>query len=301
MNPISEYLYRKEILKEDLDLSELKSQISDTKQVKIILDRQYDDGTWGDFHSMNTSNTNKYTTEKAIRRLINLGFGKEDEVLYKTIDHMKAFMSGQVALRDCVEKKHDWDLLTQLFVATWLEKLAVEDSGKDKMIEKWTEIVSEAFDNKGYSFDRYVKIYDHVMCGTPGKSKWFTENFYVVSLLAGKLSKEVSRNFANHLLNNEKGIYYIHPGPLEGFPTNLKTKQMVRHIHAMSLVKGIDPNNPVFDLYKQHLETFRDNDGFWDFSGKGKDGMNLPYAENWRKQLDRKLDSTLYVLRFLNT
>ncbi len=123
LDVIPKYIYNRDILGYDVnlpDMQHLKKKILEHPYVTSVLEQQKANGSWGGFHSMSTSNYKTYTTEMALRRLWNLGLDKDDAPIKKAINHMESFLDGDIELEDYVEKKHDWALLTRLFVATWV-------------------------------------------------------------------------------------------------------------------------------------------------------------------------------------
>lgn len=162
MDDIPKYIYNRDILKKSIiseEMIELKKRILSSVHVKKILLEQWDDGSWGRFHSMNTSSKDPYTTEKALRRLLHLGLDKTDEPIIKAVQYMESYLKGEFELRDYVEKKHDWTLLTHLFVATWLLRIDSKNILALQIADKWAQVIEHAFEDGCFNQAAYYKVY----------------------------------------------------------------------------------------------------------------------------------------------
>jgi len=119
LDVIPKYLLMRDVLKVDKyseEMTKIKNKILETKWVQDIAKLQWEDGSWGRFHSMNSSSKSSITTEAALRRLLILGLDKDDKIIQRALTYMKKYLNRELDLRDYKEKKHDWDLLTRLFV-----------------------------------------------------------------------------------------------------------------------------------------------------------------------------------------
>ena len=302
MDEVPKYLYNRDVLGINVisvEMVELKKKILCSNHVTKILSEQWDDGSWGRFHSMNTSSKDPYTTEKAIRRLLNLGLDKNDEPIVKAVRYMESYLKGEIELRDYREKKHDWTLLTHLFVATWLLRIDSNNSLALEIADKWAQVVEHAFRSGSFNLEAYYKAYDDILKPEKDKSYWFIENFYVVSILKGRLSPEVEKNFVHYLLNQSKGIYYIYSDYLKNPPENFESREANRYLEAIELIAdyGVDET---LDFIQPWLDKNKTTDELWDMSKVVKDNMVFPLSTSWRKEINRKLDITIRISKLIN-
>lgn len=99
----------KEILREtptDADIEAIHS----SKWYKQLADEQWDDGSWGRFHSQDSKATKKQkfvTTENALGRARQLSLTKGDPVIEKCIKKMERYVSGEETWMDNIEMHKD--------------------------------------------------------------------------------------------------------------------------------------------------------------------------------------------------
>lgn len=92
IEPIPKYRLMRDVLKlktDNIELIDAKSEVLQTKWVKEIVNLQWDDGSWGQFHSMSQLSSSVMTTEYALRRLLILGLDKNDEPIKKFLNTWK--------------------------------------------------------------------------------------------------------------------------------------------------------------------------------------------------------------------
>lgn len=213
--------------------------------------------------------------------------------------YMESYLRGEIELRDRVEKKHDWTLLTRLFVSTWLLKFDRENKLARAEAEKWAAVVTAGFKGHAFDYDAYLKAYKRLLQPETGKSIWGIQNFYVVSLLSNELTRPVQEKFLNYIMSDEEGIYYIYDGCLQTCPSAQNAKQTLRFINAHELLS-------VYEEYPKHagymqtwLNEMKTETAVWDLGAKAKDGVQLPLSESWRKKRNREIDCTVIVLCLL--
>ncbi|GAB6109500.1 hypothetical protein [Fusibacter bizertensis] len=301
MDDIVQYLYMRDILYEQIEpmnLSAKKDDILTNDAILAITSEEWNDGSWGQFHSMSSSS--RITTESAIRRLLNLGLDKNDMPIQKALKYMELFLLGEIELRDRKEKKHDWELLTRLFVSTWIRMIDSTNNIANLEAEKWAKVVSAGFVDEVFNKSKYTEAYKEILNPEKGKIIWGFQNFYLISLLQKLLSSTVESKFLDYILEYESGIYYIYDKKLLTPPKKFSTKQSLKFITAHSLLSKYDGYSSKSSLVKEWLFESRGEDGLWDFTSSTKDGVYLPLSNNWRKSINRKYDSTYIVMKLLN-
>lgn len=107
IDPIPKYRLMRDVLKlesDNIELIKAKREVLQTKWVREIVNLQWDDGSWGQFHSMSQFSSSVMTTEHALRRLLILGLDKNDEHIKKAFTYMEKYLLREVDLRDYKEK-----------------------------------------------------------------------------------------------------------------------------------------------------------------------------------------------------
>jgi len=307
-DPVPEYLILRDLIRLESSGPELKAageKISRSRWVEPIEKLQWEDGSWGRFHSMSSELSSSLTTEQALRRLFNLGFDRSRDSIGQALRYMKKFLKGEVRLRDRREKKHDWDLLTKLFVSAWILIFEPDNREAGDFADSWAGIISHAFSGKGrdgnpgYDDKLYNEAYREILKPETGKYIWGFRNFYVVSILKGRLPEKTESKFLDSILTSEKGIYYIYGRPLCSFPENFRSKESLGFINAYELLSGYRLFPRKTGNFRNWLEKNSEDNGFWDMGKAVKDNYVFPLSESWRREINRKIDCTVKIRRIL--
>jgi hypothetical protein len=302
LDPTPKYLLLRDIVQLDRDdkvLLELKESVMKTKWVNNITKFQWADGSWGDFHSLSGVRGTKLTTEQALRRLLILGLEKHDLPIKKAQNYMERYLLGELDLRDRTEKKHDWDLLTRLFVATWILRVDSSNPVAMEIAEDWAAVITHAFSGGEYDPEAYTEAYYEIHKAPAEKFMWGFQNFYLVALLPGTLSPEIESAFLDYILNSESSIYYIYDRCLKEFPDNFCSKRASRFIHAYELLNRYDCSGEKLQEFRNWLNENISDDGFWDMTQNAKDNIHFPLSNSWRKAVNRKIDCTIRIQKLL--
>ncbi|WP_026477711.1 hypothetical protein [Alkaliphilus transvaalensis] len=296
LDPIPKYRLMRDVLKLKSDNKELinaKYDVLQTKWVKEITKLQWDDGSWGQFHSLSQSSSSVMTTEQALRRLLILGLDKEDEPIKKALAYMEKYLLREVDLRDYKEKKHDWDLLTRLFVAAWLLIIDPSNVLALEIANDWAKIITYGFSEEAYNHEYYKEAYFDVHKSSNEKHMWGFQNFYIVALLSRILPRDIENKFLDFILNSEQGIYYIYDSSLNVPPDNYCSKQASRFIGAFELLSNYHLLSGKCNHLIKWINENSSRDGFRDMGQSVKDHIYFPLSNSWRKTINRKLDCTV--------
>lgn len=304
IDDIPNYILKRDVLRIDTssqEMIEVKNKILQHDHVKKVTNIQWDDGSWGRFHSMSTTGSiNLYTTEKAMRRLQNLGLDKNDTPIKKVISYMETYMKNEIQLRDYIEKKHDWYLLTRLFVSTWILRFDNENALALEEARKWAKVITHAFSQGIFNETLYKDAYIEYLNPEPNKFVWQIENFYIVSILRGLLDNDTESRFINHLINSNKGIYYIYSNNLMIPPKEFQSRESNRFLMAWQLILDFKQGRKHSSILKNWINNSRGEDGFWDNGSIAKDNLLYPLSDSWRKKINRKIDCTIRILKMVN-
>ncbi len=92
-------------------------------------------------------------------------------------------------------------------------------------------------------------------------------------------------------------MYYdiIENYELDCIPKNIYYRNILKNNQfSISIKQDILSSKLVKKITNQQFE-----DGSWDLGSKAKDNVYLPFSDSWRKEINRKIDSTLLILNYL--
>lgn len=303
LDTIPRYLFMRDILKVDRDTPDmqiLKAKVLKSDHVRKITDEQLEDGSWGRFHTLSTITKDPVTTEQALKRLFYLGLDRDDETIKKAISYMEGHLEDKYDFRDYNEKKHDWRLFSHMMAATWILIFDKDNELALDVAKKRAKVLEHTFKDGHYDSDAYVEAYNDILNPEKGKFVWPIENFYQVSMPKGLLSKDTERAFVEYITSSDNGIYYIYNKPLKILPTEFLSKETLRFINAYSLIGDYDTTNNNIQRFIDWMYSNIGDDNMWDIGTKSKDKYVLPLSNSWRKAINRKIDSTITILKVLD-
>lgn len=302
LDPIPKYLLIRDVAKLDSkskDLIRAKEAVLQSKWVKDIVKLQWEDGSWGEFHSLSQSAKSLITTEQALRRLLVLGLDKNDEVIQKALVYMEKYLRGELNLRDRKEKKHDWNVVTKLFVATWILIFDPSNSLAKGIAEDWAKVITHGFSGGEYNHNAYKEAYYEVHKASKEKHMLGFQSFYLVSILRGMLSSQIESKFLDYIINSQKGIYYIYEKSLIIPPSEFHSKITSRYVDTHELLSSYTCAKTKLQYFKTWVNNNVSEDGFWDIGNLVKDKIYFPLSDSWRKPINRKIDCTIKIQRIL--
>lgn len=261
------------------------------KWAKQIIEWQNADGSWGDYHSLAVAGNSRITTEQAIRRLELLGYTIEDECIQKADQYMSDCLVGKNTIPDRVEKVHDWNVFLSLILSTGIRRFTKDNPVANKVAEQWAEIITVAFTDGSYNYDKYVEAYKNILKPNGGRIIGI-ENYYPVSLLCDCLDEKTENAFIEHILNFDKGIYYIYDSKLTVPPQEFQSKKASRYLGAIELLVKYKHTRHKLNFVSDWLNANRNENGKWDMGKSVNDKLYFPLSDNWRKSETREADCT---------
>ena len=303
MDPVPRYIYEKDILKipsDDVSVKRVKTQLLASVPVTKITGLQFDDGSWDTFHTLSSGSKTGITTENAIRRLIILGLGKGDAPVEKAFAYLERYLKKETDYRDGKEKLTDWNEINELFTAAWMLEIDDESLIAGKIADRWAELISQCFSSGSFYFPNYAKAFERIFDVKPGKRVWDIESFHLAAVMKGRLTADTEERFIDYMLTNDKGMYYVSGrDALAKLPQNFQSRETSRFLYAHTVLSRYQSYKKKCAYVVDWLLENRVEDGMWDFGARANDGVFLPYSESWRNPLNRKIDSTLAVLKCL--
>jgi hypothetical protein len=276
-----------------------------SKWAREILDLQQKDGSWGYFHTASSASKPPLTTESALRRLKILGYTIDDAPIHKAVEYMLACMKGQKAIPDRREKTHNWNIFTEMMLATWIREFTLSEEAANQVAMKWTGILSEAFISGKYSHDAYRMAYSKRFAEKPRGDRFMDfVSFYPVSLLSSSLEPKTERAFLDYVLNHPKGIYYVYDGPIgvkgaKSLPAVFASKEASQYLGAIELLTRYRGSKDKLQFVVPWLKNNRNKNGKWDLGPSANDKVYFPLSDDWRKTETREDDCTFRVQRLL--
>lgn len=258
---------------------------------------QKEDGSFGPFHSM--SKTSSITTEKILRRLYFLKVDKSNEVLNKTLKYVKKCLYREIEIPDRREKVTHWDVFLDLMFSSWLITFGYEDSKVNENINRWVHVISSSIENNEFNFDKYKENFEAEF----GKLKSGMRaidptNYYMVTLLNGRLNQNDSIAYFNYIL--KRGIYYIFGENLQNIPETFSNSKTIYYLYAIKLASVYNKNSRFLLKVKDWINNNKNSDGYWYFDNLKPDGVIFPFSINWKKKQNKLDDVKEYLLDILD-
>lgn len=297
------YILKKEILGEnptDADFDEIHS----SKWYLQLSNEQWDDGSWGRFHSMDSRIKDKQifvSTEAALRRANELGLTKDDPIIEKCIILMERYVRGEETWRDYIEKHKD-NGKGHLFCRPFLTAANINlFDPYNPVIKPLRDVVAETLKTAFATgcFDESFWEQNVRECHVPSIAA--PGNAYSSMLLqkADCMEDTLQRHYLNYIWNRKEGIYYIsNSAPAEKLC--LEDKGFTTWLSALELLRG-------FSLFSEFMKDDVFPHLICEINRIMTDGVKLPaahpitghYAESWRDKTARKNDMILRILRIL--
>ncbi len=270
------------------------------KWAKEIISMQDEDGKWGSFHSMAQPTNKPLTTEQALRRLEQLGYTIEDECIQKAVSYMNECLTGKKELPDYREKGIDWDVFTDLILASWIRKFTPDNPAANRVAGQWAEAVAVGFAGGTFNREVYITAYTNIF-DVKRESRYFDfETFYFVSLLFDCFDEYTEQLFVDYILNSDGGIYYIYSKKIVDLPDVFESKSASYYLNAIELLSKYKSAKQKFRFVVDWLNDNRNENGKWDMGKSVNDKVYFPLSDDWRKKEVRELDCTVRINALLN-
>ena len=274
----------------------------DSKWSKEIISLQKPNGMWGHFHSLSEPNKKSpITTEQALRRLSILGYDIEDGCIAKAVAYMSDCLSDKTLIPERPEKLHNWDIFTDLMLATWIRRFTKDNDSANKIAGKWASLITSAFDKGTYNHVVYESSYFDIFGMKPkgGRLVDFV-TFYQVSLISDCLDENIEATLFDYIMNHESGIYYICNGPLTALPDSFMSKQACAYIAAMELIVSYRRNRHKLHFVADWLNLNKSANGMWDMGAVAKNYIHFPLSDDWRNRRIRESDCSYRIQKLVD-
>lgn len=303
-DPVPKYIMHKEIYQVPAESSGYKNtyhQMLQSKWYRELADEQWEDGSWGRFHSQDSKAAKKQkfvTTEAALRRARELSLSKGDPIIAKCINKMERYVREEETWTDKIEMHKDGGK-SHLYCRPFLTaaNISVFDPENPEVKSKREVFVNtlKISLSKGY-FDEEAWIQENKNFRGPGLDGW---NAYPLMILqaADCMSDDLQRQYLDYIWHRKGGIYY-----LSNFPPTEKKKVEDKNFNTwLSLLKALSG----FSLFPEFM-----HDDILSHLLKEAERMicddviltpagNVRYAESWRDKSKLKTDVLLRIARIV--
>lgn len=319
--PVVKYRLLRDVLcvdSENDELKQVKTQIANNKWVQQLQEEQWDDGSWGRFHTQDTQLKQKITTtEVGISRSIHLGLDLEHAIVRKARDYCVQILTNQVKIRDQVERSWGiawWNTGIQKIVAASLAQIQPDHPVLDPIRQFWLNILIKSFPNGVY--DRNSEIKAHLKARHIDQARL---SKYALTSIKKNRALQMFDKYSVYLLGTdvslippiceksyfkelwERGIGYLEVPPKTSPTIHVDNKSKFgTWLTSLELLSFF----PTWNTYvKNHMEWIwnqRNKEGFWDFGAVSPINRTaLPLSSSWRKKNARIFDWTTRILIIL--
>jgi len=209
-DPFPQYILRKEILRETPSDAEYEA-IKTSKWYKQLAEEQWENGSWGRFHTQDTKALRKQkfvTTECAIRRARDLSLTKGDTIVQKSIGLMERYLCGKEAWLDRTEGKDPsgFAIAFKTLIAANLSLFDPQNPLLHRKKEICANNLAKAFAGDSLNEDIWEsenrKSNDILLSISMVYPIWLLQN-------NAFLGENLQRKYLSWLWNRKGGIFYI--------------------------------------------------------------------------------------------
>ncbi len=288
-DPFPRYILKKEILRETPTAAD-REEIYASKWYLQLAEEQWDNGSWGRFHTQNTKATVKQkfvTTEHALNRARDLSLNKEDAVVQKAIGLMERYLRGEERWMDNIEYHGQpktpenacgWDVGFKILIAA---RLSIFDS-INPLLRTYREICVQKL-STAFTGD----IPEEDFC-----SIWLLQN-------NDFLREDLQRKYLSWIWNRKGGIQYVTNIP----PWDKRSLEDKGFIQWFTGLENVSDFSLFPEMMNKGISTHLLNE----INRLMTDDIKLPaappivghYCESWAGGTARKNDMFLRILRML--
>ncbi|MDF2587627.1 MAG: hypothetical protein K0S41_1468 [Anaerocolumna sp.] len=297
-DPVPRYILKKEIMGDSSFESEY-GRLKESKWYKQLFSEQWENGSWGRFHTQDSKSPIKQkftTTENALKRVLELGLGKNNDEMFKCIQLMERYILGQEDWLDKDEKHAAFKIAFRTIIAANLALFDPNHTVIQTKKEKCVDILSKSFING--SLDEGIWEKEYRAC-----NEVFLNPFtsYITWLLQNNdyLDKSKEREYLEYIWNRKDGIYYCTGNPPSDIQS-LESNNFINWISGLECLSG-------FLLFPEFMSRGTTDHLLNEIQRLMYQDIDLPnahpifghYSESWSKKQTRKNDLILRILRIL--
>jgi len=286
---------------------EAEMALQGSKWIALLHNSQQPDGTWGRFHTQDTTVKQPFlTTEAAIRAALDIGLDQHSPVLQKVQQAIVGYVEGSTCWPDPPEK-HDNPLAWFIWVRHYSAAVMAQIDPRHPLLEEywhiWAEAVQTAFLTGSYDRHREIEALNSLLkCCMKNPVPFHVKYpLLILSATDNRLPTELERRLLDFLIYHQKGIYYIYDKAISMRPAIL-SKGFWGWIQAHKLLSRFLLWRMVAQDALDWIWAQRTAQGFWDLGSKiyRKPYTSYPLSETWRRPENRLIDYTVEMLTLLS-
>ncbi len=280
----------------DAELENARDQVLSHPWVKELEKDQQPDGSWGRFHSMDSTKKARFpTTEIAVRRGLALGLDIHTPVMERAAEFMERVLAGKAAWSDREEKAEGWSIAVEAITAATLAEIDPDHPAILPAWQYWSGIASRSF-----HYGTYVPSVEwNAHKDSRGLGIRYLGSRYVLTLLGARsthLPASIEHQIVAWVANNPAGIGYLgadlqHPDPFHIF----------HWLESLEILSRYPSWRAGAGAALTWLWARRNQDGLWDFGTKVSKSPYFPLADDWRQAGNRCVDHSTRVLACIST
>jgi hypothetical protein len=303
-DPVVRWLLLRDILRTEAgepELERARQLLLTSRWVRQLEGEQWEDGSWGRFHSMDSRSRQRVpTTEVGVERALALGLPADHPVLARAADYLAAVLHGTIIPRDRPEKNDRWPTGVRLIAAATLALIQPQSPALDEVWELWAEIAERACRSGTYDPQAESQAHRELTGATVAGSYLVLNNRYALVLLASRpraLPSALERDLVDWVWGLPQGVRYLGE-PLLAPPRCQSGGGFDRWLCSVELLCSFPSSRHFGAEAVEWLWAARSAAGLWDF-GPRPNSPALPLSESWRRRDARLIDWSTRVLLLL--
>ncbi len=297
-DPVPQYILQKEIIHKPVFEVD-KCRLIKSKWYQQLASEQWENGSWGRFHTQDTKSPQKQkfvTTETALKRARELSLEKTDQLVYDAMQLMERYLQGQEEWLDANEHHSGFEIAFRTLIAANLSLF----EPKHPLVQAKKEICA-------YNLSKAL------VKGSLNEEIWDEENkrnneillapftVYIIWLLQNNefLDKQAEKEFFEYIWHRKKGIYYCTGSPSSDLES-LESKNF------LTWLSGLE-NLARFSMFHEFMNQGTANHLLGEIHRLMDSEILLPntspifghYSESWSSRNSRKNDLIFRILRIL--
>lgn len=272
-----------------------------SKWYRQLADTQWPDGSWGRFHSMDSSVKQVFTTtEAALRRAWDMGLPKDDPVVAESIALMERYLRGEQAWLDRTEVHRDggrsFPVAFRFLIAANISRFDPDNPLLASRREICAKNLAVAFEGGALDEDiwwREIRKDDEILLEAfmiyPA---WLLQN-------CDCMDDALQRKYLDYLWRREQGIYYLPKFP----PCALRSLEDKRFPAWLGILESLSGFSLFPEFMREEALPYLLHEAgrlmHEDIALPAAPPMIGHYAESWRDKDMRKTDLLLRMARII--
>jgi hypothetical protein len=308
-DPVPRFRLLRNVLQLDpasADYREAEIGLQGSKWITLLQNSQQPDGTWGRFHTQDTSVKQPFpTTETAISAALASGLDCNSLILQKAQAKIVDYVDGKTIWPDPAEK-HDnplaWFVWVRHFSAAVLAQIDPCHPRLEEFWNIWAEAVKASFHSGSYDRQREIETLNSLLkCCMKNPVPFYKKYpLLILSATDHQLPGDLERRLLYFVMHAPTGIYYVYEKAISMQPAIL-SKSFWGWFQAHRLLSRFRLWSELAEDALNWIWAQRTEQGFWDLGTQisRKPYTSFPLSESWRRPENRVIDSTVEMLALL--